>query len=225
MMIHPAIRLAVPAGLFVVFATAPSPRPAGAGDGPDPVMGAAGAPVPDVPLAELYHELAAPSAQATVVEFSDFGCPYCGQFERNTFPALRKEFVETGKVRWRFVPFVLGMFPNGSEAMRASTCVAEQGEDAFWKMHDALFARQDEWKGSRDPEGLFRSYAEASGADGAAFAACYDDARSADRVTAANALAEKTGVRSTPTFFINGKMVQGALPLEQFRQILQDVTR
>ncbi len=220
------VRLLVPAGLFLVLVSAPrSPAPGAAADGPAPVLNTPDRPVPDVPLAELYHEISPKNAQITVVEFSDFGCPYCGRFERNEFPVLRKEFVETGKVRWRFVPFVLGMFPNGSQAMRSSTCVAEQDESFFWKMHDELFANQDTWKNARAPEALFRKYAVAAGADGDKFASCYDSKRAEDRETAANALARKSGVNSSPTFFVNGHMVQGALSLAQFRAILQELTR
>jgi protein-disulfide isomerase len=220
------IRLLVPAGLFLVLVASPRTPAQGSGeDGPTPLVSPENQPVPDVPLTELYHELTADSSQVTVVEFSDFGCPYCGGFENQAFPALRKEFVETGKVTWRFVPFVLGMFPNGSEAMRAATCVAEQSEAGFWKMHDMLFSRQDEWKGMRSPDELFHNYAMTAGADGAKFDECYSSARAADREAAANALANRSGVHSTPTFFINGKMVQGALPLAQFQAILRDATK
>ena len=225
MTLHPVARLLIPALLFVVLMAAPrrTAVPADQG-GPTPMVEAA-APPPDVPLEELFHELAEPGATLTVVEFSDFGCPYCGQFERSTFPALRDEFVKTGKVRWRFVPFVLGMFPNGYEAMRAATCVAEQESDAFWAMHDTLFAEQDTWKASAYPDQLFRSYAVMAGTNGDMFTECYQSARSADRVTAANALAARSSVRSTPTFFVNGTMVQGALPLEEFRRVLLQATR
>ena len=225
MTVHPVARLLIPAALFVILMLAPR-REVAVGDqgGPAPLVEAA-EPPPDVPLEELFHELAEPGATITVVEFSDFGCPYCGQFARSTFPALRDEFVKTGKVRWRFVPFVLGMFPNGLEAMRAATCVAEQDADAFWAMHDTLFAQQDAWKGTGYPDEMFRSYAVLAGANGDMFTECYQGVRSADRVTAANALAARSGVRSTPTFFVNGTMVQGALPLEEFRRVLLQATR
>lgn len=225
MSVHPAVRLGVPTLLFALLVAAPGKRSGAIGGEPTPLAAPTEEPPPNVPLAELYHELAvsdeAGGPHLTVVEFSDFGCPYCGVFERETFPQLRKEFVETGRVRWRFVPFVLGMFPNGLEAMRAATCVAEQGDEAFWKMHDVLFEKQDVWKASRDPDQIFRSYAVVSGADGDAFSACYRDARSSDRATAADALARQGGVRSTPTFFVGRQMVQGALPLTEFRKVLE----
>jgi len=225
--IHPIVRLALPAGLFTLLVVAPR-RPADTEpvDGPSPVLPTAKAsPAPDVDLSELYHEIAAPGAHVTVVEFSDFGCPYCGRFERQTFPALRKEFVETGKVRWRFVPFVLGMFPNGGEAMKAASCVADQGDGPFWKMHDLLFQNQDAWKNARDPDALLQSYAVAAGVEAGPWKECYRGSRANDRMAAADALAERSGVRSTPSFFIDGKLVQGALPLEDFRRLLTDATR
>lgn len=226
MSVHPAVRLLIPAGLFVVLVVAPRrAREAPQAQGDAPAAEGSSTPAPDVPLKELYHEISSPGAKVTVVEFSDFGCPYCGRFERETFPALKKEFVETGKVRWRFVPFVLGMFPNGGEAMKAATCVAEQGEGAFWKMHDLLFQNQDAWKGASDPDALLRGYAVAAGADASAWKACYESSRADDRMAAANALAERSGVRSTPSFFIDGKLVQGALPLADFRQLLEQATR
>lgn len=219
------VRLLVPAGLFIVLVSSPRTPAVNAGqNAPAPVLNVPNQPVPDVPLDQLYHEIAPKGAKVTVVEFSDFGCPYCGRFERDEFPVLRKEFVETGKVRWRFVPFVLGIFPNGSEAMRSATCVAEQGEADFWKMHDQLFAHQDEWKSARSPEPIFQRYAVASGADAKKFAACYASTRAQDRETAADALADRSGVHSTPTFFVNGRMVEGALPLAQFRAILEQLT-
>jgi len=224
--VHPVARLLIPAALFAILMAAPRRQgvPPG-GAGPAPLVDTGSEPLPDVPLEDLFHELAESGATVTVVEFSDFGCPYCGQFERSTFPALRDEFVKTGKVRWRFVPFVLGMFPNGFEAMRASTCVAEQSPDAFWVMHDTLFAQQDVWKASRYPDQLFRSYAVVAGADGDAFTSCFEHGRSAERVTAANALAQRSSVRSTPTFFVNGTMVQGALPLQEFRNVILEALR
>jgi len=220
------LRLLVPASLFVLLVAAPR-RAAlpDAGDGPAPVVGAQEEPPPDIPLEELFHEMAVGDAPVTVVEFSDFGCQYCGQFHRETLPELRRDYIATGKVRWRMVPFVLGMFPNGLEAMRAAGCVAEQDDEAFWAMHDTLFAKQDVWKATRYADQLFRSYAVVAGADADAFTECFDGARASDRVTAANALANRTGVRSTPTFFVNGQLVQGALPAREFRQLLDAALR
>lgn len=161
-------------------------------------------------------------AAVTVIEFADFGCRYCARFAAETYPALAGEFVKTGKVRWRYVPFVLGMFPNGDEAARAGTCAAEQGPAAFGRMHDRLFADQNAWTGASDAAGAFASLARAAGLDAERFASCYASEAAAARVNAADGLAERMAVRSTPTFFVNGTRVEGALPVEQFRTVLLD---
>lgn len=162
-------------------------------------------------------------APITVIEFSDFGCPYCGQFALETYPELEREFVEPGEVRWIYVPFAMGMFPNGEEATRAAECAAEQGEDAFWTMHDVLYKRQPEWKFTRDPGNLFESFASEIEIDDEEFRACYDENGPAKRIRTSNALARQHGVNATPTFFINGRRVQGALPIEHFRMVLKTV--
>lgn len=169
---------------------------------------------------EVGHVRGADDAPVIVIEFSDFGCPYCGMFAIGTYPTLHDEYVATGKVQWRLVPFVMGMFPNGAEAARAAECATEQGEDAFWAMHDLIYERQTGWKSTRTPESLFRRFAAEIGLDETQFASCYQENRSGTRVEASNALAAQAGVRATPTFFVNGRAVQGALPVEQFRMIL-----
>lgn len=133
--------------------------------------------------------------------------------------------MKPGKVRWRYVPFALGMFPNGEEAARSAECAAEQGGSAFRRLHDLLYARQREWKSVADPAGLFRSYAEAARLDPRRFASCYAGTRADERLRASNNLAEQRGVWVTPTFFVNGHRVEGALPLEQFRTVLTDALR
>lgn len=171
------------------------------------------------------HDRGVNSAPVTVLEFADFGCRYCASFARETYPALAAEFVKTGKVRWKYVPFAIGMFPNGEAAARAVECAADQGQTAFDAMDGRLYTRQNEWAGARDPSGFFRSYAAAAGLDTASFASCYGGADPAARVHASNELADRIGVRATPTFFIDGYRVEGALPLEQFRKVLLDELR
>jgi protein-disulfide isomerase len=158
-------------------------------------------------------------APVVVVEFSDFGCPYCARFALETLPEIEKEFIETGQVRWQYVPFVMGIFPNGEEAARAAECAADQ--DAFWPMHDLIYERQREWRGGGAAEPLFLGYAEQLGLSAREFAACYRENRPAARIARSNEVAGNLGVQATPSFLVNGRPVQGALPLEQFRMLLQ----
>lgn len=174
--------------------------------------------VEGVDLTGVGYDRGSVSAPVVVVNFSDFGCPFCGSFARQTEPEIEKEYVQTGKVFFKYVPFVMGMFPNGEEAARASECAADQG--GFWRMHDALYAGQAEWKKARDPSAAFQRYAGRIGLDGPRFVKCYAVPEVNPRTMRADVAAGKLGVRVTPSFVVNGKAVEGALPLPQFRRLL-----
>jgi peroxiredoxin len=171
-------------------------------------------------LAEVGHPMGSDDAPVTVVEFSDYGCAYCGRFTQQTFPRLYQEFVEPGRVRWVHVPFILGKFPHSVEATRAAACAAEQGEDTYWAMHLVLFRRQPEWRDAPDPLPVFRRYLQDAGADAASFTACYEEDRPAESLRAADRVGLAAGVGATPTFFVNGRRVEGAAPLQHFREAL-----
>lgn len=172
-----------------------------------------------IDLRKIGYTRGAEDAPVVVYEFSDFGCPYCSIFAKQSYPELHAEFVETGLVRWTYVPFVMGMFPNGAEAARTAECAAEQ--DNFWEMHDLLYENPNEWKGSSDSEAVFRSYSEKLGLDTNQFATCFAEDRQGARTEINNRAAAALRVRATPSFFINGRLVEGALPLGQFRRVLE----
>lgn len=206
-----------PAQELAMAASAESaPPPAVQGLGGDPREPAIG---DTIDLRKIGYSRGAEDAPVTVYEFSDFGCPFCGMFARGTYPELHEEFVATGKVRWTYVPFVMGMFPNGAESARAAECAAEQ--EKFWEMHDLLYAKQNEWKASRSPERLVNGYAAELGLNADEFASCYREDRGGARTAINNRAADALRVRATPSFFVNGRLVEGALPAEQFRQLLQ----
>lgn len=169
-------------------------------------------------LAGLGVDRGAPEASVVVVEFADFGCGYCAQFARETFPSLDAEFIATGRVRWRFVPFRLGAFAKAEEAARAALCAAKQG--AFWPMHDLLFARRASWSRRGNVIPVLRELARTVGLDDGAFTRCLESDAVEEHVERSTSAARRLGVRGTPTFFVNGKRVVGALPLEAFRQLL-----
>lgn len=176
-----------------------------------------------IDLSGIGYDVGNPKAPVVLVNFSDFGCSFCGTFARETYPTLAKEFVQTGKVFFKYVPFVMGMFPNAPEATRAAECAAEQGK--FWPMHDRLYATQRTWKRSRASHALFQQEAMALDLDPARFSACYIGLRTDTRTGAASSRAKRLGIRTTPSFFINGQLVEGALPLDQFWLLLTEAAR
>lgn len=155
-----------------------------------------------------------PGAPVWIVELADFGCGYCAKFAAETMPALDSIYTTPGKVYWRFVPFVLGMFPNAKEAAIGSLCAADQGK--FWPMHDRLYANRKAWMASKSPVTLIARYAAESGVNSASYGRCVQGRAVAETLERNNALARSLYVRGTPTFVINGEIVPGALPRDVF---------
>ena len=165
-------------------------------------------------------------APVKVIEFVDYGCGFCRKFQIETFPAIREEFIETNMIEWKFMPFITGMFPNSPAVTMAAECALAEDPRAFDVFSSALWERQREWKDSDDPAALARDWMIQLGADGDAYDACLQEDLRRQRVASATALASQLGVRSTPTFWIVGAgPIQGALPLDAFRQIFTQVHR
>ncbi len=161
-------------------------------------------------------------AKVTVIEFSDFQCPFCKQHVEETQPALDKEFVDTGKVMWVFKHFPLSIHPQAPAGGAAAECAADQGK--FWEMHEALFANQDKWTVS-DPNPALADLAKEVGLDVEKFTTCLTDGKAAERVT--SDMSEGAPfVQGTPTFIVlyngEGQIIPGALPLDTFKQVLQE---
>lgn len=189
---------------------APSPAPIRAG--PRRVM------LGTLDLTGVGHDAGSATAPVVLIDFSDFGCPYCGQFTRETWPVIERDYVRTGKVFFKYVPFIVGTFPHAAEAARAAECAAEQGR--FWEMADHVYEAQSSWKGRGDPRPLLTGIAAVVGADTVAFSRCFTDRRTEPRTARANDVAATIGVRVTPSFLVNERPIQGALPLADFRRVL-----
>lgn len=205
----------------VLFLTACGPDASDTDPSPSPAAGSADQRTIDV--AELGYAHGDPDAPVHVIEFSDFGCPHCATFAEESYPVLHDEFVESGQVYWQYIPFVIGTFPNGDDAARAAECAGEQGPDSFWAMHDRIFENQDAWKATTRPDTLFEELARESGIDVETLASCIDEGRQDERLWANNYVASQLGIRGTPSFLINGMPVQGAPPLDQFREFLHEI--
>jgi protein-disulfide isomerase len=135
-------------------------------------------------------------AKVVLVEFSDFQCPYCGRFSRDTIPQVQTDYVDTGKIKYVFADFPLEtIHPYAFKAAEAASCAGEQGE--FWKMHDHLFANQTKLK----PEDLTQ-YADAIGLDKSKFQQCLDTQKRAPTIRKTMAQAGDAGVSSTPTVMV-----------------------
>jgi len=177
-----------------------------------------------IDVATLGFDRGDRASPVRVVEMSDYGCGFCRKFHMETLPTLLDDFVETGKVEWKFVTFITGMFENSLAASEAAECALEQGREYFLTLDDRLWVDQSEWKRSNEPEAVVRSWVAELGIDMTDFDSCVSEDRRLERVAAATSLARQLGVRATPTFFVVGyPPLQGALPTETFQEILNAV--
>lgn len=153
--------------------------------------------------------LGAPDAPITMVEFADFQCPYCGRFHRETKGALLEEYGD--RLRYVVLHFPLrSIHPQAQKAAEAAECARDQ--DAFFEYADILYRHQRELA----PTQLL-AYAGDAGLDPERFAACLESGEKADVVDGDIQEGLRHGVRSTPTFFVNGRRILGAQPLPSFR--------
>jgi protein-disulfide isomerase len=153
------------------------------------------------------------NAPVTIVEFSDFECP----FSRQAFPIIR-ETTNTfgGKVLYQYRHFPISeIHANAENAVLASECANEQGK--FWPYHDKLFQNQDNLAIDS-----LKAYAAEIGLDEVQFANCFDSGKYESKIKRDRADGLFTGVRGTPTWFIDGVKIEGVIPLDVFRRIIQE---
>jgi len=154
-------------------------------------------------------------AKVVIVEFSDFQCPFCAKGAE----LLKKIKEKYGKkVKVSFKQFPLPFHNHAEQAAVASLCANEQSSDLFWKMHDEMFANQET---ALDPEGLKKT-GKKIGLKTEAFEKCLADNKYLAQVKADMEEGKKIGVKSTPTFFVNGQLVSGAQPMEVFAEIIEE---
>jgi len=152
-------------------------------------------------------------APVTIVEFTDYQCPACRLFHDRTYEALLTEYGD--RIRWEVRNFPLeNTHPNARPAARAAVCAHQQGR--FWEFHDALFSTE----GSNLKRDVFLGRAEALALDMEAYESCLDSEASADMVAGDFLGGISRGVRSTPTFFVNDRMLVGAQSIDSFREAI-----
>ncbi|MGE0351837.1 MAG: DsbA family protein [Gemmatimonadales bacterium] len=168
------------------------------------------------------RSLGSPEAPVTVFEMSDFQCPYCRRHALETFPELKQRFIDTGKVQWIFINFPLTqLHPNAAAAAEFGLCSAKA--DRFWPIHDLLYRNQDTWAPMEDPAPYFMGLADSIGLPRKAIAPCLESGEMRILVQYDAEGASRAGAHSTPSFFIEGGMLRGAVPAEPFGAILDSI--
>lgn len=153
-------------------------------------------------------------AKVTVVEFSDFQCPFCAKFVLEIFPQIKQEYIDMGKIRMVFKNFpLMNIHENAEGSAEASECANDQGK--FWEYKEKLFQNQQALS-----VGNLKQYAKDLGMNEGQFNSCFDSKKYADEVSQDLIEGITAGVTGTPTFYINGEKLVGALPFSEFQRVI-----
>ncbi|HEV3052734.1 MAG TPA: thioredoxin domain-containing protein [Longimicrobium sp.] len=167
----------------------------------------------------------ADSAQVTIVELSDFQCPYCREFASTTYRQVDSAYVRTGKARILYINLPLSSHHEAFAAAEAAMCAGAQGK--FWQMHDRLFATQREWSRQANAAQRFERLAGELQLDMAAWRDCTANDRTASIIVADAMQAAEARINGTPTFILNGRggqrALSGAVPFDQFSREMDAV--
>lgn len=187
-------------GLFVVFNNSGTPEPAANKD------------------EALYRSdsFAKGAGAVKVVEFGDYQCPACGAM----YPVQERLLKEMGdKFTLTYKHFPLPMHSNAFKAAEAAEAAGEQGK--FWEMTDKLYTNQNDWSNSGEAASIFRRYAQDLGLDANQFKQSMDGGKFSAKISRDQNDGTGLSVAATPTYFINGKLYQGALDYESFKQAIE----
>lgn len=182
----------------------------------------------DANLSKIEQELAVagplgdmtlgdPKAPIKVYEYASLTCSHCADFEQHTFPEFKKDYIDTGKVFYTLRDFPFD--PIATAAFMLAHCA---GPERYFGFIDVLFATQPQWAFVQTPMEALKGIARQGGFSDDTFEACMKNEKIFDHVKSVAERGAKTfGVRSTPTFFINGEKVEGALPYSDFEPIIK----
>lgn len=185
------------------------------------------APEQQGPLADnLWQEVTGKPAYAegpedaavTLVEFTDYQCPFCKRHFDQTSDQLETDYIKTGKIRWILRDLPLPFHQNAHLAAEAARCAGDQ--EKYKAMHDKLFATQTAWAESTSANTLFSGYARTLGLNTAAFDQCLTGEKYKAAVDEDLGLATKVGASGTPTFYVNGQPLVGAQPFSAFKAVI-----
>ena len=162
------------------------------------------------------------NAKVVLVEFSDFQCPFCRKFWRETFLQIKKEFIDTGKIKFVYRDFPLDFHPQAKNSAEAAQCANEQGR--FWEFHDKIFEEQEK-KGEGTIQFTLqdiKKWASEIGVNSDKFNSCLDSGKYKSEVEKDYTEGSSYGVSGTPTTFVNGKPIVGAQPYSVLKSEIEN---
>lgn len=153
------------------------------------------------------------TAKVTVVEYASATCPHCAAFHKETFPALKTEYIDTGKIR-----FIFREFPLNDAALAGFMLARCAPKEKYFPILDVIFDTLQEW--TKDPLNGLKGISQQAGFTAEQFDACLKNETVAKQILATRSSGEKFGVAGTPTFFVNGKVLNGETSIEEFRKVI-----
>lgn len=162
------------------------------------------------------------NAKVVMIEFSDYQCPFCRTWWKDTFNQLKKEYIDTGKVFFVYRDFPLSFHPMAEPSAQASECANDQGK--YWEFHDKLFGEQEKLgQGTVTFTNQdIKNWASQIGLNSAKFNQCLDSGKYKDEVAGDVSDGTAAGVSGTPSFFINGRLIVGAQPYSSFKAVIEE---
>ena len=161
-------------------------------------------------------------AKVTIVEFSDYQCPFCRTFWRDTLSQIKKEYINNNKVRFVYRDFPLSFHPMAGASAQAAECAGDQ--DKYWEMHDKIFGEQEKLGQGTVTYTIqdLKKWAGEIGLNRSAFNQCLDSEKYKDEVAKDFADGSAAGVSGTPSTFVNGRQLVGAQPFATFKAIIEE---
>ncbi len=165
------------------------------------------------------HILGNPNAKISVIEYSDFECPFCSKLFFEIIPKIRENFIKSGKINFVYRHFPLrSIHKNAQKAAEASECAGEQGK--FWEYHDIIFENQNLLSLDK-----LKSWAIELNLNTEQFNSCLDSEKYSSRIDSDYNDGLTLGISGTPATFINGKLISGALPYEEFEKVINETLK
>lgn len=179
----------------------------------------------DLKVFQNDHVLGNTDAKVLVIEYSDFQCPFCRKFWQESFEQLKKEFIDSGKVKYIYRHYPLDFHPGAIPAAKAVECANESGN--FWVLHDKIFQEQaKQGQGTiQFTEIDIKKWAAQIGLSEVAFSQCLSSEKYSGRVNEDLISGNEAGVRGTPTAFVNGQRIVGAQPYSAFKAAIEEALK
>jgi len=166
--------------------------------------------------------LGSDTAKVEITEYADYQCPFCQTFDQLQMPTIKKDLIDSGRLRWRYRDFPLQQHPFSRLAAHSAACADEQSK--YWPQHHSIYDGQQDWAQLRDAAPKLRQYAQANGLDLGRYDSCMQSAKYAGRIQASYDEGVQVGVSATPTLMVGGRLYQGRLDSDAIAHLVDSLT-